>query len=668
MLFPRLFFGQEVGKEFMLFDTFRKIKGVYILYLFFAGVSSYGGFEGKKSKWKGYTKTDFKVGEHAAFVVEPKTQAVGKPWAWRARFPTYHTEIDELLLADGYHIAHINTGSKLGSPKALAIWKEFYDLLTSSKHGLNDKMVLEGVSRGGLYVYRWAKNYPETVACIYNDTPVCDFKSWPGGKGKGKGAKGEWKRLFKEYGFKNESDALVYKDNPIDNLQPIVDARIPIMHIVTEDDAIVPPKENTYLLKERLEKLGHPIFHVISIEKGDRANGHHFDVKHPEVGYHFIRKHYNPSNPYPIYLRSGLKNSQHVFEKTGKGRVAFLGGSITEANGWRVHVAESIQKRFPDTEFDFVLAGISSTDSTYGAFRLERDVFSRGKVDLLFMESAVNELHNQRTRDDIAKAVEGIILQTRQHNPDIDIIAQYLYDMPYVESYRKQRMPWQIATLDRVALQHSINAIDQARQVTTWFENGEISQKNFGDCHPKPAGHLAYAAMIDRLFDQAWAGPLISSPKPHYGGRRYDKNSYEFAHFQSIDSAKVKSGWKKVENWQGSGKGSVRKHDKGLDYLEATEPGSELTVEFTGTAIGLPMVAGPDVGIIEWKVDDGAWESLDQFTKWSKSLHIPWIYMLEKELSPGKHQLTLRTTNRKNEQSIGHACRFSAFAVNGNTE
>ena len=127
-------------------------------------------------------------------------------------------------------------------------------------------MVLEGVSRGGLYVYRWAKNHPDTVACIYNDTPVCDFKSWPAGKGQGKGAQGEWKRLIKEYGFKDEAEAMAYEDNPIDNLQPIVDARIPIMHIVTEDDAIVPPSENTYVLKERLEKLGLPFFYVISIE------------------------------------------------------------------------------------------------------------------------------------------------------------------------------------------------------------------------------------------------------------------------------------------------------------------------------------------------------------------------------------------------------------------
>ena len=170
-------------------------------------------------------------------------------------------------------------------------------------------------------------------------------------------------------------------------------------------------------------------------------------------------------------------------------------------------MAESLQKRFPQTEFDFVYAGIGSTDSTYGAFRLHRDILSKGKVDLLFIESAVNELHNSRTRDDITKAVEGIILQSRRHNPHIDIVAQYLYDMPYVESYRKGITPWQIAALDRISLQYGINAIDQARQVTTWFDTGEIPPQKFGGCHPKPVGHKAYGEMIDRLFDHAWNGP-----------------------------------------------------------------------------------------------------------------------------------------------------------------
>ena len=42
---------------------------------------------------------------------------------------------------------------------------------------------------------------PARVACIYADAAVCDFKSWPGGKGKGKGDAGEWRRVLKLYGL-----------------------------------------------------------------------------------------------------------------------------------------------------------------------------------------------------------------------------------------------------------------------------------------------------------------------------------------------------------------------------------------------------------------------------------------------------------------------------------
>ena len=143
------------------------------------------GFEGKSSGWNGYTKTDFTVDGRPCYVVEPKSAAPGKPWVWRATFLDYHPEVDFLLLADGYHIAFMNCDSMLGSPTALKRWEAFYREMTE-KNGLHWKVVLEEVSRGGLFVYRWAGNPPDTVACIYNDVPVCEFKSWPDGKGLSK--------------------------------------------------------------------------------------------------------------------------------------------------------------------------------------------------------------------------------------------------------------------------------------------------------------------------------------------------------------------------------------------------------------------------------------------------------------------------------------------------
>ena len=42
------------------------------------------------------------------------------------------------------------------------------------------------------------------------------------------------------------------------------------------------------------------------------------------------------------------------------------------------------EKKYPQTKFTFINAGISSTCSTTGAFRLVRDVISKGPIDLFF--------------------------------------------------------------------------------------------------------------------------------------------------------------------------------------------------------------------------------------------------------------------------------------------
>src|ERR1700753_803879 len=72
-----------------------------------------------------------------------------------------------------------------------------------------------------------------------------------------------------------------------------------------------------------------------------------------------------------VQFRGSLDNCRAVFEQSKKGRVAFMGGSITEMNGYRPMVCESLKKRFPGTDFTFVDAGIASTCSSTGAFRLE---------------------------------------------------------------------------------------------------------------------------------------------------------------------------------------------------------------------------------------------------------------------------------------------------------
>ncbi|HEY5509840.1 MAG TPA: GDSL-type esterase/lipase family protein [Prolixibacteraceae bacterium] len=106
------------------------------------------------------------------------------------------------------------------------------------------------------------------------------------------------------------------------------------------------------------------------------------DQIHPNTdGAGLMAKYIYKSRNYHAY-RSRLHNAQIVFEREKSGRVAFFGGSITQGSGWRDSVCAYLQKKFPNTRFDFIQAGIASMGSTPGAFRFERDVLAKGRVDL----------------------------------------------------------------------------------------------------------------------------------------------------------------------------------------------------------------------------------------------------------------------------------------------
>jgi pimeloyl-ACP methyl ester carboxylesterase len=211
-------------------------------------------FSGKRSEWNGYERYDFEVDGKSVLVVAPKKPAPGKPWVWHGEFFGHKPAPDIALLGRGFHIVYMSVPDMLGCPEAVVHWNAFYRELTG-KYGFAKKAALVGLSRGGLYVYNWAVANPDCVACIYADAAVCDFKSWPGGKGKGKGSPRDWQLVLNRYGFKNDAEALAYQKNPIDNLEPLAKAGVPLLHVYGDADDVVPWDENTGVVAERYRKL-----------------------------------------------------------------------------------------------------------------------------------------------------------------------------------------------------------------------------------------------------------------------------------------------------------------------------------------------------------------------------------------------------------------------------
>jgi pimeloyl-ACP methyl ester carboxylesterase len=239
-------------------------------------------FSSTKSSWFGFDRYDFTVDGKPVLVVTPKTNAPGKPWAWHGEFFGHKPNPDLALLGRGFHVVYMSVPDMLGAPSAVAHWNALYNELTT-KYGFAKKPALVGLSRGGLYCYNWAAANPDKVSCIYGDAPVCDFKSWPGGFGKGKRSDRDWQLVLKLYGFASDDEAKAYPTNPVDNLAPLATAKVPLLHVFGDADEVVPWDENTGLVADWYQKLGGKI--TLIRKPGVNHHPHGLDDSTPIVNF-----------------------------------------------------------------------------------------------------------------------------------------------------------------------------------------------------------------------------------------------------------------------------------------------------------------------------------------------------------------------------------------------
>jgi pimeloyl-ACP methyl ester carboxylesterase len=240
-----------------------------------------------RDEWHGHVRHRFRFQDRNAWVVEPAKPLPGNPWSWCMMFPDAFTTrcAAPQLLTAGFHHAFLDVGNTFGSPDAVKALAAFHEELV--RRGLARRATLIGISRGGLYAHRFASEHPERVAVIYGDAAVCDFKSWPGGKGKGKGSPRDWTACLAAYGFVDEAAALAYAGNPIDTLEPLARAKIALVHVVGDVDDVVPPAENALIIAERYQKLGGRVELIHKPDCGHHPHG----LEDPKPVVEFIVRH-----------------------------------------------------------------------------------------------------------------------------------------------------------------------------------------------------------------------------------------------------------------------------------------------------------------------------------------------------------------------------------------
>jgi len=235
----------------------------------------------EESSFHGYACADFVLDGKGCKVVKPKDAAVGHPWIWRARFWGHEPQTDIALLERGFHLIYYDQAERMGSPECVAAWNKFYDILR--KAGLGQKAVLEGMSRGAVYVFNWAAENPDKVAAVYVDNPLLDCKAmFIGPDGKEKPNNEVSIGIMEHYSVTREQ-MVNFKESPIDKVDRIVEGKYPILILCAELDEAAINSQNTYPFEEKIKASGGDI--TVIEKKGFKHHPHSFPDPAPIVDF-----------------------------------------------------------------------------------------------------------------------------------------------------------------------------------------------------------------------------------------------------------------------------------------------------------------------------------------------------------------------------------------------
>lgn len=470
----------------------------------------------KEFNFHGYKGYEYDNNGVKYYIVKPHHTAKGNPWIWRARFWGHEPQVDIDLLEQGFHLTYCDVAELFGSPKAVERWDEFYALAV--KAGLNQKAVLEGMSRGGLIIYNWAAKNPKKVACIYGDAPVMDIKSWPLNWGD---CLDENKRsmslLLEAYGFANAEEAMAWNKNPLNHARKLAKAKIPMIHVVGDIDEGVPVAENTAIFEREVAKYGHSV-HVIH-----KPNvGHHpHSLNNPEKIVSFILKatgYKRNMCAYPVpgnEYRSAAGWSEGAewyavardIEATLEGRklkLLMLGNSITQGLGGE---RQRITSRAGQQAMDEAIgkgawenAGISGDRTQHLLWRLKNCNYNRCSPEVAVITIGINNINAGDEAKDVAEGIVACAEEARRQMPDTRIILLGLLPAG------KPANAWMRRACDEVHAHLKRANIKDVEYInpTSWFtlDNGELNTALYSkdNLHLSAEGYKVWSKKIAELI------------------------------------------------------------------------------------------------------------------------------------------------------------------------
>jgi lysophospholipase L1-like esterase len=337
--------------------------------------------------------------------------------------------------------------------------------------------------------------------------------------------------------------------------------------------------------------------------------------------------------------RDGLPN---VFAKLNAGgtvRIAYLGGSITAASGWRPKTLAWFKAQYPAATVAEINAAISGTGSDYSACRVRGDVLAQ-EPDLVFLECRVNGGGGYES-----KSVEGVVRQIWRHNPKIDIGFVYTLHQGMLKELQAGKNVHFGKIMETVANAYGIPSIDLGVEVARREKEGSLVFKaaapvdgklvfSSDGVHPGDAGHDLYRDIVARAMlqikDNARGG-AHALPAP------LEAACWEEACLLPVTRATLSAGWTPVD----AAKDPVYTDDRGRTQammrgaVKCAKAGETVTVKWNGTTVGMSDIPYDEPMIVEAVVDGGKPVTMKRAKTAEKFKHARFWYLPEQP--PGDH-------------------------------
>ena len=342
--------------------------------------------------------------------------------------------------------------------------------------------------------------------------------------------------------------------------------------------------------------------------------------------------------------RDGIPHFAAKAAADGPLRVAYFGGGIHYADGWRGSVLQWLRQRYGEvTEVD---AGICDCvrGSGFSVYRFEHDVLAE-RPDLVLVDFASDDADTDPAA--IVAAVEGVVRQAWRADPQLDLVFLLAFREGFEQDYAEQLAPYGVSAYERIAAHYGVPTINMGYRVAVLQRTDRLlisgtpeeaaGRLLFSRDGVRPAedGNRVYAETITAALDALVAQG--GAAQPHTLPAAYSGSNLERARQFPITRQMLTGEWQELA----AGDPLAAQFARHMDTLWHTStPGAKLSFRFRGTAAAVFDLMGPDTGRAQVVVDGqavGVYQQVDPWAYFQRLAALP----VASGLADGVHSVTV---------------------------